>query len=138
MQFPEFLSDLLFIGSVGGHPHEPSDLDIRPFALSAALHYLLQQRLFHSRFGGLLGNADLEQNSNDPIILPGALIDLPEQFDAVHTVYQVDEGCNEFHLIGLQMPDHVPANVRRHLRLFLEQLLNLVLAKIALTRRIGR
>ena len=89
-----------------------------------------------SELAFLLCNIYLDQDIDFHLLLHGFSADLFRQPEAVHAVDQVNLIYNIFYLIALQMADHMPSDIRRHLRDLVHQFLNLVLPEISGSRTV--
>ena len=79
----------------------------------------------------------LQQAVDDAASLARLLVDGGQQLGRVDAVNKVDVGRNVFDLVGLQVPDHVPADVLRQLGLLVGHLLHFVLAKVTQAGLVG-
>src|SRR5687767_12704414 len=59
-----------------------------------------------------------------------------KQFKTVNAVHEVNEGCDLFNFIGLQMPDKMPTYVSRQGGLLDQQFLYIILTEIAVPQLI--
>ncbi len=82
-----------------------------------------------SELAFFLGNVNLQQTFDHPIVFFRLFVNFLQDFQTIHRVNQRHKGRDVFHLIGLQMADHVPRNVLGKLFVFFGHFLRLVLAK---------
>ena len=80
---------------------------------------------------------NLQQGINDSAYLLCLVIEYLQNFEAVYSMYQMNEGCKVFDLIGLDVPNHVPFYVGGETFGLAFQILNAVFAKSPLSGRIG-
>ena len=80
---------------------------------------------------------DLKQHRNWPIDLLSLLVNFDQEFEGIHPMYEVNKWRDVFDLVALQMPNHVPTGIRRHLGLLGLNFLDFILPKIANSCGIG-
>ena len=125
----------LGIADDGGHGHKAADLQVpvlpepvkeRDELLGKEAELALLPRHVH-----------LQESLNRNALFPGLEVDRVGELDGVDGVDQDGLSQDALHLVGLQVPDQVPADILRQLRLLSQHLLDFVLPEIPDPQVIG-
>ena len=103
--------------------------------IGGQLRSILQRNSELALFSGYI---DLDQNRNDSVMLGSFLLDRSCQLLCIDGMNHIDVTGDIFHLVSLQVADHVPADVFRKVFRFAAELLNVIFSEIPLSGVIER
>ncbi len=122
---------------VGGHAHDAAKANGSHFLPLFAVKKVVEIGGGEAAFGGFGGDVDFEQYVNDAVELCGAFVDFSEEAWAVNGLDARNKGCDESHLVGLEVTDEMPGDVGGEEGVFEGEFLFTAFAEDALSGMVG-
>ena len=93
---------------VGGHAHDaPNAYGVHSFP-EVRVKKLVEVGGSETAFGSFGGDVDFQQYVNDAVVLRRTFVDFREEAFAINGLDARNKGCDESHLVGLEVTDEMP------------------------------
>jgi len=93
---------------VGGHAHDAPNAYGVHFFPEVRVKKLVEVGGSETAFGSFGGDVDFQQYVNDAVVLRRAFVDFREEVFAINGLDARNKGCDESHLVGLEVTDEMP------------------------------